>query len=103
VDVAGPYGQTLVEKVKRGKRREVCSLPLRSNASSPTTERRPCQSVSHAVVLIDPMIPSLSPCAVEVSEVIICIRVQTPRLTAYMTALERTTCNRAQTSDLAAP
>jgi hypothetical protein len=37
VDAAGPYGQTLVEKVKKGKRREVCSLTLRSSAL-PTIE-----------------------------------------------------------------
>ena len=30
--IAGSYSETLVERVKKGKRIEVCSLPLRSSA-----------------------------------------------------------------------
>jgi hypothetical protein len=31
-DVVGPYGKTSAERVKKGKRRKVCFLPLRSTA-----------------------------------------------------------------------
>ena len=30
--VVGPYGETSAKRVKKGKRREVCSLPLRLSA-----------------------------------------------------------------------
>ena len=32
--VAGPYSETSIKRVKKGKRREVCSLPLHLSARS---------------------------------------------------------------------
>jgi hypothetical protein len=68
----------------------------------PTIERRPSQPASHMVALAGPMIPSLSPCAMEASEAVICVRTQPPRSTVSTSALERSACDRMQPSDLAA-
>jgi hypothetical protein len=70
---------------------------LRSNARS-RFERRPSQPVSHAVALAGPMIPSL-PALRRGSYVRSTHRA---RSTAYITAIERIACNRAQCSDLVA-
>jgi hypothetical protein len=69
----------------------------------PTIERKPSQPASHVVALASPMIPLLSPCAVEDPEVVIHVRTQPARSTVYTSTIERTACDRAQPSDLAAP
>ena len=111
--VTGPYGETSVERVKKGKKEKYapchCARAQEERSSAmcsslmPMIERRLSQPASHVVALAGPMIPLLSPCAVEALEAVICVRTQPPRSTVYTSALELTTYNRAQPSNLAAP
>jgi hypothetical protein len=70
---------------------------LRLNARS-KIKRTLCRLVSSAVALAGPNFHRFQPCAM----VVMCVRTQRAQSTAYIIAIERIACDRAQSSDLAA-